>query len=111
MAKRANITRVRGDTYAEVITVTNEAGVAQDITGATFKLTVSEDSAPDVANNLFQITGAIVLAAAGTVSFTPSTGDSNNFGEFFYDVQMTLAGVVTTLTEGRYNVTQDITKP
>ena len=111
MAKRANITRVRGDTFAEEVTVVNDAGVAQDITGATFKLTVSTESAPDAEKNLFQITGVVVLASSGTVSFSPTTDNADNFGNFFYDVQMTLSGVVTTLTEGRYNVTQDITKP
>lgn len=106
------ITRKRGDTYPEQITVVDEdTGEALDIAGASFKLTVNSDQNPtDETTQLFQIVGAIVVAADGTVKFTPTAGNAAVVGNNYFDVEMTSSGEVTTVMAGSWNVGQDITK-
>jgi hypothetical protein len=105
------ITRKRGDTYPIDIAVTRD-GVALDITGCTFVLTVDPSKAPlDDTANLFQLAGVIVNGSAGTVSFTPTAGDTDHVGKFFYDVQMTdTSGAIRTIAADKFTLVQDITK-
>ena len=85
-----NIYRKRGDTYPVKLTVQNDAGVPQDITGKTFALTASMiENPPDDSTELFQLTGSITDAAAGEVEFPMSAEQADNVGDFFFDVEMT----------------------
>jgi hypothetical protein len=109
-----DICRTRGDTFPEQFVLSDGSGVAIDITGFTFLLTV--DPAPDPTDalaNLFQITGSIVIPATnGTVEFAPSVMDSDQVpNTYFYDIQMTDAGgAVRTIVKGKWIVQQDVTK-
>ncbi len=107
------ITRKRGDTYAETITVTDTAGTAINITGYTFKLTVDPEKAPaTAANNLFSITGTILSPTAGTVEFAPSALQADQApGTYYFDIEMIDgAGRIRTIALNKYVVTQDISK-
>lgn len=106
------ITRVRGDTAADKIIVQDSAGLAIDITGFTFLLTVSPDQKPTTAvNELYSLAGVITNALQGTVEFVPTVTEANQLGKFFYDIQMTDAGGrIKTIAKDKYTYTQDITK-
>jgi len=107
------ITRRRGDTYADLITVTDSTGAPINITGYTFQLTVDPEKAPaTAANNLFSITGTILDAIAGTVEFAPSALQADQTpGTYFYDIQMVDGlGRIRTIALDKWVVTQDITK-
>ena len=107
------ITRKRGDTYAETITVTDTTGAVIDITGYTFKLTVDPEKAPaSAANNLFSITGTILSAVAGTVEFAPSALQADQTpGTYYFDIQLIDgAGRIRTIALDKYIVVQDISK-
>lgn len=107
------ITRKRGDTYDEQFAIRNEAtGAAINIAGCSFLLTVDPEKAPtSSANNLFQSTGVIVDATAGTVKFPISSPQADHVGKFFYDVQMTDAeGKKRTVQADKFTFLQDITK-
>lgn len=108
-----NITRKRGDTYADEFIIKSKAtGAAINITGYTFTLTVDPESAPeDASNNLFSLTGTILDAAAGRVEFAPTALQADHVGKFFYDVQMVDgAGRKRTIVSAQYNFVQDIGK-
>ena len=68
------ITRKRGDTYADEITVKSKAtGLPINITGYTFTMTLDPEKSPaTAANNLYSLTGTIVDAPNGRVEFAPS---------------------------------------
>jgi hypothetical protein len=108
-----DITRKRGDTYADEFTLTRKSsGLALNITGYSFVLTVDPSAAPaDDTNNLYALTGTILDAAAGRVEFAPTAMQADQLGKFYYDVQMTDgAGRKRTIASGKYTYTQDITK-
>ena len=109
-----NITRRRGDTYPDRITVTDlDTGLAVNILGYLFTLTVDPSDAPTSAvNNLYSLQGAILDAAAGTVKFTPSSVQSDQIpGVYFFDIQQTdTSGLKRTIASGKYTFVQDICK-
>jgi hypothetical protein len=113
MTQGHRITRRRGDTYPVQITITDSAGDPVDITGASFVLTVNAVEDPDTpGTEEFDLTGAIVAPATdGVVEFTPTAGDVDLVGRFFYDVQMTdVSGHIRTILAGVWDFVQDITK-
>lgn len=108
-----DITRHRGDTAADLITIQTSAGVAIDITGYAFILTVnSEENPPDVATELYSLTGTILDAAAGTVEFVPTAMQADQKPhEYYFDIQMTDdVGRIKTIDKGSYTYVQDISK-
>ena len=108
-----DLERKRGDTYADEFVVKSETtGLAIDITGFTFKLTVDPSQAPiDTANNIFSIVGVITNGVGGIVAFAPTTGNADNVGNYFYDAQYTDAGgKIRTFDKGKYDMIQDIAK-
>lgn len=104
------INRKRGDLYPEQITILNKkTGLAENIAGKTFLLTVTTIAEPpDATTKLFQIAGIITDAANGVVEFTPTVDNADNVGDFFYDAQM--VGPKETVMSGPWNMAQDRTK-
>lgn len=107
-----DILRARGDTYANIVVVTDAVGAAVDITGYSFLMTIDPSKAPvDNTNNLFQLTGIITDAPNGRVEFEPTAIQTDLVGSYFYDIQMTDdAGRIRTIATGKYKFVQDITK-
>lgn len=108
-----DITRKRGDTYADEFAITSETtGLAIDITGYSFLLTVDPEKTPaDATNNLFQLTGTITSAANGVVEFAPNASQADNVGAYYFDAQLTdTAGRIRTFDSGKYKFVQDVTK-
>lgn len=106
------ITRYRGDSAPDLFTITRD-GVAVNITGCTFKLSVNSEKNPSsTATQLFTVTGTITSATAGEVQFSPTTVQANQApGRYYYDVEMTDAsGAIRTVVKGVYRFVQDITK-
>lgn len=108
------ITRRRGDTYADEITVTSSTTKAPiDIAGYTFTMTLDPEKAPATAdNNIYQLTGTIVDAPTGRVEFAPSALQADQTpGTYWFDIQMVDgAGRKRTIALDKYTYTQDITK-
>lgn len=103
----------RGDSDAKGFIIQDSDGVAIDISGFSFKLTVSSDRDPtDQANEQFTIVGVIGIAANGTVSFAPTITDTDiTPGTYFYDIeQIDGASAIKTVIKGRVKIIQDITK-
>ncbi len=103
----------RGDSDAKGFVVQDSAGTAIDITGFTFKMTVSSDRDPaDQVNEQFTIVGVIGDPLVGTVSFAPTTVNTDIIpGIFFYDIEQTdVSARIKTIIKGKCRIIQDITK-
>lgn len=109
-----DITRKRGDTYADEFTLkSSSTGLPINLTSYTFVLTVDPEKAPTTAEkNLYQLNGTILDAAAGRVEFAPTALQADQApGTYFYDVQMVDgAGRKRTIVSGKYKYEQDIGK-
>lgn len=108
-----NFVRTRGDDYSFVLAIKDGSGTAIDITGSTFLLTVDPSPTPeDDTNNVSQLSGVIVVAASGTVRFTPDAALADAApGVYFFDVQQTdSGGAVRTILKGSWTIVQDVTK-
>ena len=102
----------RGDSSAKGFIIQDSAGVAIDITGFTFKLTVNSEKDPsDATNEKFSIVGAITDAPNGKVAFSPTVTDTDITPDtYFYDIEQTAGGAISTLIIGKALIIQDITK-
>ena len=101
----------RADTDPKIFTI-KKGGVAQDISGQTF--TMSVDTLLDPPDNLtlqFAMTGSFVTDGTdGQVQFSPAAGDTDLApGEYFYDIQRDTPSI-KTLIKGVVEIVQDITK-
>jgi len=103
----------RGDSDAKGFIIQDDLGVAVNITGFTFKLTVNTKKDPaDQVDEQFSITGVIGVAADGTVSFAPTTVNTDiSPGKYYYDIEQTDASSrLKTIIKGVCLIIQDITK-
>jgi hypothetical protein len=111
MTATIDIARKRGDTRRLIFAI-QDSGVAVDISAWTsFVLTVDPSKAPaDTSANLEQMTGALTTDGTdGRVHFIPSGTIAP--GAYYYDAQALDAnGEKYTFAQGKYKVTQDITK-
>lgn len=108
------ITRKRGDTYADEITVKSKStGLPINITGYVFTMTLDPaKDPPTAANNLYSLVGTIIDAPNGRVEFAPSALQADQTpGAYYYDVQMIDgAGRKRTILLDKYKYEQDIGK-
>ena len=108
-----DITRYRGDTAADEVTVLDSSGVAVDITGFSFILTVNTiEDPPDNTTELYNIAGVLTSPASGQVEFLPTVGNvDQKSANYWYDIQMIDAATrIKTIVKGMYTYIQDITK-
>lgn len=109
-----NISRTRGDTFPFVVTITDAAGDAINISGYSFLLSVDLVADPgDDSGQLFQLTGTLLDGGVnGQVEFEPSALQADQNPETYYhDIQMTDgSSKIRTIAKGTYVIDQDITK-
>lgn len=104
-----DICRIRGDTAAFSFDLKNPDSTDRTITGFTYLLTVDTlESPPDNTTQVFQLTGVEV---SPIVTFTQTTDDADNLGDFFYDVEeIDGSSLIRTIIKGNFQMLQDITK-
>ena len=110
-----DITRRRGDTYADSFTITlRSSGDFANLSGCSFLLTLDTRKDPtDNSTNVYQLVGVISDPASGVVTFAPNDTQANKIGYFYYDVQMIdQSGKKRTITPygAQYVYVEDITK-
>lgn len=111
MASPIHIVRKRGDTQRITFCVKAANNTPIDITGWTnFSMAVNKEQKPVNTDNQVEIqSGTILDATAGKVFF-PVSG-TIPVGSYYFDMQATDDNSeIVTLVEGKYSITQDITK-
>ena len=108
-----DITRARGDTAADLINIQDTAGVALDVTGYSFVMTVNSlENPPDNTTELYSVVGTILDAPGGIVEFAPTAGNvDQKYATYYFDIQMTDdVSRIKTIDKGEYTYSQDISK-
>lgn len=111
MANPIHIIRKRGDTKRITFSVKAVNNEPIDITNWTnFAMAVNREQKPsDTSNQVEYQTGTILDGPTGKVFF-PVSG-TIEVGAYYFDMQAADEnGEISTLVEGKYSVTQDITK-
>lgn len=109
----AEIKVYRGDSFPLNYTFKDKAtGLSIDITGWSFKLTVSSVKDPvDETTKLFSVDGTVTDGENGKFSFLPTEANNAEVGKFFFDIQYTNpSGHKRTIEKDKYTITQDIGK-
>jgi len=114
-----NFSIVRGDTWTETWTLTDDDGLPANVAGAKFWMTLKNgytDADPGVLQLSSPSSGiTIVDAANGVVKLRISAAQSAALAAltYFYDIQMKTTDaegdVVTTLAKGRVTFESDVT--
>lgn len=108
MGSRGDLKFKLGDTFRRTLAVTNADAEAENITGAGLTFTVRDSV--DASINLMTKTLSITSAAQGlaVLLLTPTEVGTLSAGRFYsYEVEMVLAGEVSTVVEGRIFVEKD----
>ncbi len=103
----------RGDSNAKGFVRQDSNGVAINVTGFSFKLTVNSEKDPtDTTNQKFTIVGVLVDEVNGQISFAPTITDTDITPDtYFYDIeQIDAGGGKATLIVAKCLIIQDITK-
>jgi hypothetical protein len=111
MTATNDIERKRGDTRRMTFVIRDGSTVVDISAWTAFKLTVDPSKAPpDGTTKLEEMTGVITSAGVdGRVHFIPA--GTIAAGAYFYDAQALDSNAEkVTFSEGKYKVTQDITK-
>ena len=101
----------KGDTGKFRITVTDDAGAPVNISTATWDGDIrvnAADAGTPVAS--FTVTPVGGDTSSVDVSITAVLTAAFTLPTYFYDLQMTLSGVVTTLMNGSVIVSQDVSR-
>ena len=111
MTATNDIERKRGDTRRMTFVIRDAGGPVDVSLWTLFKLTIDPSKAPpDASTKLEERVGVISSGGLdGRVHFIPS--GAIDPGAYFYDAQATdQNGEKVTFSEGKYKITQDITK-
>jgi hypothetical protein len=100
----------RGDTETLVVTITTDGSTAVNITGRTYasQIRTQQDSTTVKAS----FTCTVTSGAAGEVTCVLSSTSSAalSAGLYFWDLQETASGVVSTILAGTVTVLADVTR-
>lgn len=114
MAKKLNISIVRGDSYSALLTVTDYLGTVQDITGYKFFFTAKSSNTDQIDDSTAVIehswTSHIDPTAGKTTFVIAATDTRISSGTYVYDIQMVSnTDVVTTLYYGSLTIAREVT--
>lgn len=105
-----NLTITRGDTETIVATMTTDGTTPIDVTGRTY--TSQMRLSPDEITIAATATCTVSNGPAGQVTVVYSATDTATLlpGFYYWDLQETASGVVTTVLAGTVNVLADVTR-
>jgi hypothetical protein len=113
MSAKLNITIEQGATFSRTISLTDEDGVAIDLTGASVAGQIRKDYTSDTAYN-FTLT--ITDEPGGEITWVLSAATSQDMpvsetDRYVYDVEVTYAdGTIERILEGNVKLTPEVTR-
>lgn len=105
-----NIIAYRNDTLILSFTLLDNSGQPIDLSNAEVKMQVRTKPDGEVLWNLTEGDGITVGGVGNNVVNISRICDISGCGAFYYDLQVTDAGIVSTYVKGAFIVQKDITK-
>lgn len=105
-----NITAYRNDTFVISFTLLDQSSQPIDLSGAVVKMQVRDKPDGEVLWELTEGDGITVGGTGNNVISISKVCDINGCGSYYYDLQATDSGVVSTYVKGAFHVIKDITK-
>tara|TARA_R110000868_G_scaffold1493_6_gene11693 strand:+ start:3821 stop:4159 length:339 start_codon:yes stop_codon:yes gene_type:complete len=105
-----DLTITRGDTETLIVTITTDGSTAVDITGRTYRAQVR--SQQDSTTIKASFTCTVTSGATGQVTCVLSATSSATLsaGLYFWDLEETASGTVSTILAGNITVLADVTR-
>jgi hypothetical protein len=103
----------QGSDYATVITYTDDAGSAINLTGYTSRMQVRKFAgSPNHLITLTSSSGMVITGGAGTIALTISAAALSQVpaGEYAYDLEIENGSSVTKLLAGKFEVLAEVTR-
>jgi len=112
MADFPNIEHKKGDTFKEINFTYKLNGVAQNLTGAVIRMQLRKDKDGVSYLALTSVSSAgitIINPTSGTFKINTQVIDIAA-GNYVYDMEFNIGGVIETLIEGDFIITNDVTR-
>lgn len=112
MAEFPNIEHYKGDTFKQVLMVYKVNGVAQNLTGAIIRMQLRKEKDGVSYLELTSVANAgITITDAVNGAFKINTQIIDiNAGNYIYDIEFNIGGVIETLIKGDFIITNDVTR-
>jgi len=112
MADFPNIEHYKGDTFKQIPMVYKLNGTPQDLTGAIIRMQLRKERDGVSYLELTSVANAgITITNATTGSFKINTQVINiHAGNYVYDIEFNINGVIETLIKGDFIITNDVTR-
>ena len=105
-----NITAYRNDTLVLSFALLDSASQPIDLSSAVVKIQVRDKPDGEILWELTEGDGITVGGTGNNVVNISRVCDINGCGSYYYDLQVTDSGVVSTYVKGAFTVQKDITK-
>lgn len=107
---KLNYKMLRGDDFSDVVTIKEgDPPAAVDVSGRTYKAQVRRSPGGDV---IAEMSIDMTAAASGEVGYAIADSITATLrGDYVWDFQQTVAGVIRTLMAGKFVVLLDVTRP
>lgn len=112
MADFPNIEHYKGDTFKQIPMVYKLNGAPQDLTGAVIRMQLRKEKDGVSYLELTSVASAgITITDAVNGSFKINTQIINiQAGNYIYDIEFNIGGVIETLIKGDFIITNDVTR-
>lgn len=112
MADFPNIEHYKGDTFKQIPMVYNVNGAPQDLTGAIIRMQLRKEKDGVSYLELTSVASAgITITDAVNGAFKINTQIINiQAGNYIYDIEFNIGGVIETLIKGDFIITNDVTR-
>ena len=112
MAEFPNIEHYKGDTFKQVLMVYKVNGTPVNLTGAIIRMQLRKERDGVSYLELTSVANAgITITDAVNGGFKINTQVINiNAGNYIYDIEFNIGGVIETLIKGDFVITNDVTR-
>ena len=105
-----DLTITRGDTETLIVTITTDGSTAVDITGRTYRAQIRSQQDSTTIKASFTCTVTAAVSGQVTCVLSATSSATLSAGLYFWDLEETASGTVSTILAGNITVLADVTR-